>query len=141
MMNFSGKIEKTLKERVDNAKQELRDDFKSCLQENSDIANFDDYLNHQSYDTINDITGNNTPTNINEINGIYYLYGNELEQAYDNVKYGDVRDEAICDIHTKNFRQVCISMHIKQELYEEFEKIGNEFDFKMLYPECELLKY
>lgn len=115
-------IEDTLDERVQDAKDELKEDFIDYLQENDDIDDFNTYYQAQGCDRAHAITDNNTPIYNKEIDDLYYLYGDELEEAFDNA--GMYSNPSECN----NYRQTCIYCYISQEVFDYMRSIEAVFD-------------
>lgn len=101
-------IDDTLQETIEEAKDELRADFASYLKENPDTEDMDTYWQAQGADMMHEIADSNTPIYYGEIDGLYYLYSDELEEAYENEGVGNGSED--------NHRQVTIYCYIGQAL-------------------------
>ena len=101
-------IDDTLQERVNTAIEEVSDLLKSYLDENKPdslpcLHNDLDYSG-----SVHEIVDSSVPIYYSEIDDTFYLYGSELEDAYDNAGIGDKSEE--------NWKQVAIYCYIEQEV-------------------------
>ena len=110
-------IEDTLDDIVDNVKDELKDDFIDFLKENPETESFDDYEPH---DRLVEIVDSNTPIYYSEIDGLYYLYGSELDEAYKNAGIGDGTED--------NHRQITIYCYLEEKAWDYFRDLNEIFD-------------
>ena len=130
MVKRTVEIEDSLQDCCDNAKDEIVDRFIQYLEENRDVEDFDTVYQNELADAMHEIADSNTPIYYSEIDGIYYLYGDELEKSYDNHGFGDGNEN--------NHRQVTIYCYIMDaisetisDLQEEFEEFTDEYDTSM----------
>lgn len=86
-------MEDTLDRRVENAKEELRDYLQKEKEERTaslpegkklEKADFED-MSNKAYEVIGEIADSNTPVYTQEIDQLWYLFGEELREAYENV--------------------------------------------------------
>jgi hypothetical protein len=122
MSKVTVEIEDDLQERVDGVKDEIKSDFLEWFEENYDPEIGvpdgnelgDDFYQHEA-DAWNEYSDSWTPVYYSEIDSLFYLYSNDLEQAYDDAGcYNEPPD---------NYKQVCIYFYIEQESAEVFNEI------------------
>lgn len=113
-------IEDNLDETVNDVKEEMLDNFKDYFKGNSDIDKFDTYYQAQGCDAVHEICDSNTPIYYSDIDGLYYLYGNEFDEAYDNAGIGDGGED--------NHRQVAIYCYLSEKGFEYLRELENAFD-------------
>lgn len=102
-------IEDTLQERIDSAIEDVKAELMRYLEENPDTDETPDLGNDLDYSgAIHAIVDGSVPIYTKEIDDTYYLYGDILDEAYENAGIGD-RSES-------NYRQVAIYCHIEQEV-------------------------
>ena len=113
-------IEDSLKERVESV---IEESVARVVQYMIDNRDLDTYYGMNTRDVIDkaldyegsyhEIVDSNTPIYYSDIDGLYYLYGNELDEAYNNAGIGDGSEE--------NHRQVAIYCYLEQESRQEIE--------------------
>jgi len=110
-------IEDTLQDRITNAKSELVETVVDFLARNKKCTDLDDWYNGDEYgcDQITEIADSNVPVYDSEIDGLYYLYSDELEEAYENQGIGDGREE--------NHKQVTIYCYISEQVNEIYNSL------------------
>lgn len=113
-------IEDNLDETVDGVKEEVKNDFSQYLKENPDISDFDEYYQAQGYDRVHEIVDSSTPIYNSEIDGLYYIYGNEFDEAYENAGIGDGTEN--------NHRQVTIYCYLSEKAFEYQGELETEFN-------------
>jgi hypothetical protein len=113
-------IEDNLEETINDAKEELLDDFKAYFNDNQDIDDFDTYYQAQGCDMAHEIADSNTPIYYSEIDSLYYLYGNEFDEAYSNAGIGDGTED--------NHRQVTIYCYISEKLFDYMRELEEAFN-------------
>lgn len=116
-------IDDDLQERIDSLKEDIKQDFIDYLKENPDISDFDEYYQAQGCDVVHEITDSATPIYNKGIDDLYYLYGNEFDEAYKNAGLGN-GDE-------NNHRQVTIYCYLSEKGFDylrELEDLFNESD-------------
>jgi hypothetical protein len=83
-------IEDSLDSRVDNAIDEVKKELESYLEQNPDTNKLPCLNNDLDYSgAIHEICDGACPIYTHEIKSTWYLYANELEQAYENAGCGD----------------------------------------------------
>jgi hypothetical protein len=83
-------IEDTLQENVDNAIEETKEALLAYLKENPELDECPCLFNDIDYNgTFHEIVGGCVPIYTSEIEATWYLYANELEEAYENHGFGD----------------------------------------------------
>lgn len=114
-------IEDDLDERIASCKQELLDNFIEYLDEDSpDIDDFDTYYQNQGCDAAHEIADSNTPIYYSNIDDLYYLYGDEFDEAYKNAGcYSDPPD---------NYRQVSIYFYLSEKTFDFMRELEDWFD-------------
>ena len=115
-------IEDDLQETVDSVKEEIKDNFIDYLKENPDIADFGEYYQAQGCESVHEIADSNTPIYYSNIDGLYYLYGNEFDEAYKNAGIGNGDED--------NHRGVAIYCYLSQEGFDylrELEELFGEY--------------
>jgi len=130
-MKVTLEIEDSLQERVDST---VSESVERAIQYMNDNDDFDTYYGMSANDLIEkslrydgtfyEIVDSNTPIYYSDIDGIYYLHSNVLEEAYNNA--------GIYNEQPDNYRQVCIYLYIEQEAWplieEKIEEIKSEMD-------------
>jgi hypothetical protein len=89
-MKRTVEIEDSLQDRVDTAIQEVEQELRNFLEENTDTYETPCLNNDLDYSgTIHEIVDGSVPIYTKEIEDTWYLYASELEEAYDNAGVGD----------------------------------------------------
>ena len=120
-------IDDTLQERVNDAIEELEELLMDYLNENPDTYETPDLGNDLDYDgRFHEIVDGSVPIYTHEIDDTWYLYGNELEEAYESAGVGDNPKE--------NDGMAAIYFYIMQECsdwyYKNADEIFEEWDAK-----------
>lgn len=121
-MKRTVEINDDLDERLESCKSELLNDFINYLDDNPDIDDFDTYYQNQGCDAGHDIADSNTPTYNSDIEGLYYLYGDEFDEAFDNAGCygkGDKPD---------NYRQVAIYFYLSEKTFDFMNELEEWFN-------------
>ena len=113
-------IEDNLQDIVDDTKKKVKDDFIDYLKENKNISNFDEYYQNKGCDDIHDICDSNTPIYHSDINGLYYLYGDEFNEAYNNAGIGDGKED--------NHHAVAIYCYLEEKAFDYQRELEEQFD-------------
>lgn len=120
MVKRTIEIDDNLYETVDSVKEEIRDNFIEYLKENPDTDDFDDYYQAQGCDAVHEICDSNTPIYNSDIDGLYYIYGDEFDEAYKNAGIGDGRED--------NHRQVAIYCYLSDKGFDYLRELQDEFE-------------
>ena len=121
-MKIQIEIEDNLNEKIDNIKEEIKQDFINYLKENPDIEDFDNYYQKSGCDFVHETVDSNTPIYNKNINDLYYLYRDEFDEAYKNAGIGDGTED--------NHRQVAIYCYLSEKGFDylrELEDLFNEY--------------
>lgn len=113
-------IEDDLEERVNDVKDEILDNFKDYFKDNTGISDFDQYYQAQGCDAVHEFADRSTPIYYSDIDGLYYLYGNEFDEAYNNAGIGDGGED--------NHRQVAIYCYLSEKGFDYLREIETAFD-------------
>ena len=119
-MKRTVEIEDDLEERVEGIEEELKEDFINYLKENKDMTDFNTYYQHQACDNIHELVDGWTPIYYSEIDGLYYLYGDEFEESYKNAGFGDGTED--------NHRQVAIYCYLESKGFDYLRELESAFD-------------
>ncbi len=117
-------IDDDLQDRVENCKDELLDAFRDYMEDNADIEDFDTFYQDSGADRAHEIADSNTPIYYSDIDGLYYLYGNEFDEAYENAGIGDKSED--------NYRQAAIYCYLSEKTYEFMSELQKWFDDKII---------
>ena len=107
-------IEDNLDEIVESLIDEVKELFRSYVSENS-LTEGDtppDYGDLDYSGSIHECVDSSVPIYTAEIDGLYYLYGDQFETAYDDAGLGDGREE--------NHKQVAIYCYLDAKVCEWF---------------------
>ncbi|OQY10295.1 MAG: hypothetical protein B6I28_01225 [Fusobacteriia bacterium 4572_132] len=113
-------IEDDLQDRIKDVKYELKENFIEYLKKNADITDFDIYYQAQGCDIVHELADSSTPIYNNNIDGLYYLYGDEFEEAYNMAGFG-CGDE-------NNHKQVTIYCYLSEKGFEFLNELENIFN-------------
>jgi hypothetical protein len=113
-------MEDNLDETVDSVKEEIRDNFIEYLRENPDCEEFDDYYQDKGCDAVHEISDSNTPIYTKEIDGLYYLYSDEFDEAYKNAGIGNGTED--------NHQQVAIYCYLSEQGFNYLGELQDEFE-------------
>ena len=102
-------IEDNMEEIIEDCKKELLDNFCDYLLSNLGIEEFDTYYQAQGCEHVQESADNNTPIYNDDIDGLYFLYGSELDGALEG---------AGIDTEPGNRKQTAIYCYISQEVFE-----------------------
>lgn len=106
-------------------KDEIKEDFLSYLEENPDIEDFDEYYQAQGCYKVGEIADSNTPVYYFDIDGLYYLYGNMFDEAFENAGIGNASD-------FDNYKQVAIYCYLEEQGFDYLRELEDRFDSKIL---------
>ena len=113
-MKRNVEIEDNLDEIIESVKDEVKELAINWIKDNQDKP---DLYNDLDYDgSFHGIVDSSVPIYTREINDLFYLYGNELEDAFDNAGIGDKND----DHWPAGWKAAAIYCYIEQEVSEWF---------------------
>lgn len=116
-------IEDTLDEIIEGVKDDLKDLFDAYMRDNPDQEEVPDLYNELDYDgSFHEIVDSSVPLNTGEINDLFYLYGNQFEDAFDNAGIGEKNDDG----WPAGWKAAAIYCYIEQEISDWYE--GNKED-------------
>lgn len=114
-------IDDDLDEREESVRQEIRDDAEEWRKDNPG-ASYDTYYQKQGCDFVHDAADSNTPIYNNQIDGLWYLYGSEFQEAHENAGF---------DIPTGDdawrYKMQAIYCYLSEKGFDELRKIEEEW--------------
>lgn len=113
-------IDDDLQERVHSVELEIKDNFVEYLKDNKNITDFETYYQKQGCDAVHEIADSNVPIYNSDIDGLYYLYGDEFDEAYETAGFGDGTED--------NHKQVTIYCYLSQKGFDYLEELKDTFD-------------
>lgn len=113
-------IEDDLQERIDSLKEDIKNDFIDYLEQNLDIGDFDEYYQAQGCDFVNEVADSSTPVYYSGIDGLYYLYGDEFDEAYKNAGIGKGDED--------NHKAVTIYCYLSEKGFDYLRELEELFD-------------
>lgn len=112
-------IEDTLDEIIESVKSDVKDLFNSYMKDNPDCEESPDLYNDLDYDgSFHEIVDSAVPVYTGEINDLFYLYGSDFEDAFDNAGIGEKNDEG----WPNGWKAAAIYCYIEQEIAEWYEE-------------------
>lgn len=112
-------IEDNLDEIIESARDDVKQLIKDYIEENHEKPDYSDldYSGgmHEIFDTA-------VPIYTSEINDLFYLYGNDFEEAFDNAGIGDKDD----DHWPMGWRPAAIYCYIEQEILNDLDEMIDE---------------
>lgn len=109
-------IDDTLQDCVDSAVDSVKDALLEYLASNSDTDKTPDIGNDLDYSgTIHEIIDGSVPVYTAEIADIFYLHGDEVEQAFDDAGIGEKRDGAGWPM---GWKAAAIYCYIEQQVHD-----------------------
>lgn len=107
-------IEDNLDEIIEGVKDDVKELAIQWIEENEEKP---DLYNDLDYDgSFHEIVDGAVPIYTSEINDLFYLYGNDFEEAFDNAGIGDKDD----DHWPSGWKAAAIYCYIEQEVSEWF---------------------
>ncbi len=113
-------IDDTLEETINTVKEEVRQNFLDYLKDNPELDDFEDYCQDTGCDAVHEIADSNTPIYYSEIDGLYYLYGSEFDEAYSNAGIGKGDED--------NHRQVAIYCYLSEKAFDYQRELQDNFE-------------
>jgi hypothetical protein len=108
-------INDTLQERVDSACEDVKQELLNYLKENPDTESLPCLSNDLDYSgAIHEIIDGSVPIYTHEINTAFFLYGSEIEQAFDDAGIGEKEDEG----WPMGWKPAAIYCYIEQQVHE-----------------------
>lgn len=108
-------IDDTLDEIVDSAIGDVKAELMSYLEQNPDTDDLPDIGNDLDYSgAIHEIVDGSVPVYTGEINDLFYLYGNDFEQAFDDAGIGNKDDDG----WPSGWKAAAIYCYIDQKVHE-----------------------
>ena len=112
-------IDDTLDEIVESATDDVKQELLSFLEQNPDTDELPDLGNDLDYGgAIHEIIDSAVPIYTSEINDLFYLYGDEIEQAFDDAGIGEKDDEG----WPMGWKPAAIYCYIEQKVSEWYGK-------------------
>jgi hypothetical protein len=112
-------IDDNLEEIEKDVNDEVRDDFIDWLEDNIGESDFDTYYQSSGCDAVHQAGDSNTPIYNSDIDGLYYLYSDEFEEAYKNAGIGNGSED--------NHKQVAICMYLEEKGFDFQRKLEEAF--------------
>ncbi len=128
-------IEDNLQEIVDSAIEDVKQELLNFLESNPDTDSTPDLGNDLDYSgAIHEIVDGAVPIYTGEIEGLFYLYGNDFEQAFDDAGLGSKDDN-----WPSGWQAAAIYCYIEQEVNKWYHKEADDIfdDWKEAHPEPE----
>jgi len=113
-------IEDDLQERIDSLILDIKDNFIEYLKENPDISDFDEYYQATGCDSVHEIADSGTPIYYSNIDGLYYLYGDDFDEAYKNAGIGNGKED--------NYKQVAIYCYLSEKGFDYLRELEEKFN-------------
>ena len=123
MVKRNVEIEDNLDEIIESVKDDVKDLATEWIKENEEKP---DLYNDLDYDgSFHEIVDSAVPVYTSEITDLFYLYGNDFEEAFDNAGIGDKDDEH----WPSGWKAAAIYCYIEQEISEWFnDNIDDIYD-------------
>ena len=117
MVKRTIEIEDTLKEIIDSLQDDIKDMVIDYLNDNPDLDEAPDLYNDLDYDgRFHELIDGSVPIYTREIEDLFYLYGYEFEQAFDDAGIGDKKDEC----WPMGWKPAAIYCYLEQEIAEYY---------------------
>ena len=117
MVKRQVEIEDNLEEIIQSVKDDIKDLAIEYLNDNPDLDEAPDIGDLDYSGSVHDIIDSSVPIYTGEINDLWYLYGNDFEEAFDNAGIGDKDD----DHWPAGWKAAAIYCYIEQEIYSWYE--------------------
>ena len=112
-------IDDTLGEIVESAIDDVKTELTNYLQENPDTDELPCLNNDLDYSgAIHEIVDSAVPVYTGEINDLFYLYGNDFEEAFDDAGIGEKDDKG----WPNGWKAAAIYCYIEQQVNEWYHK-------------------
>lgn len=120
-MKRTVEIEDTLQERVDSAIEDVKQELENYLAENKPDK-LPDWGDLDYSGALHEIIDGSVPIYTHEIDSTFYLYGNEIEQAFDDAGIGSKEDNG----WPMGWKAAAIYCYIEQRVQEWFHDHAEE---------------
>ena len=111
-------IDDTLQDCVDSAIDSVKDELLSYLEQNPDTDEVPCISNDLDYSgAIHEIVDGSVPIYTSEINDIFYLHGDEVEQAFDDAGIGSKDDKG----WPMGWKAAAIYCYIEQQVHAWYQ--------------------
>ena len=122
-MKTTVQIEDTLQDHVDNAISSVKDELLSHLEQNPDMDETPNMGNDLDYfGAIHEIIDGSVPIYTAEIRDIFYLHGDEVEEAFDIAGIGNKDDKC----WPTGWKAAAIYCYIEQEVAQWYHNNAEE---------------
>lgn len=116
-------IEDTLQDNVDSAIKDVKAELLSYLEQNPDTDSLPCISNDLDYSgAIHEIIDSSVPIYTKEIDDTFYLYGSEIEQAFDDAGIGSKDDKG----WPMGWKAAAIYCYIEQKVHEWYRSDAEE---------------
>jgi hypothetical protein len=106
-------IEDNLSEIIENVQEEIKNLIIEYIKDNQEKPDLSD-LDYSG--SVHEIIDGSVPIYTREIDGLFYLYGSEFEEAFDNAGIGEKEDKN----WPMGWKPTAIYCYIEQEVYSWF---------------------
>jgi len=112
-----------LQEREDDVKSEILGDFIEYYKDNPDYLtdDFDGYYQGQGSDHAAEFVDSSTPIYYKNIDDLYYLYGDEFDEAFENAGVGRASEQ-------ENYKQVACYFYLSDVAFDYLEDLRSQYD-------------
>lgn len=116
-------IDDTLQETIDSAIEDVKNELLSYLEQNPDTDETPDIGNDLDYSgAIHEIVDGAVPIYTGEINDLFYLYGDEIEQAFDDAGIGNKEDPH----WPSGWKAAAIYCYIEQQVHQWYQNNADD---------------
>lgn len=116
-------IDDTLQDRIDSAIADVKQELLNHLEQNPDTDELPDIGNDLDYSgAIHEIIDGSVPIYTKEIDDTFYLYGSEIEQAFDDAGIGEKDDKG----WPTGWKAGAIYCYIEQKVHEWYSNNAEE---------------
>jgi len=116
-------IDDTLDDIIESAIDDVKTELENYLESNPDVDECPDISNDLDYSgAIHEIIDGAVPIYTKEINDLFYLYGSEFEEAFDDAGIGNKSDEG----WPSGWKAAAIYCYIEQKVHEWYRNIAEE---------------
>lgn len=112
-------IEDNLDEIIESARDDVKQLIKDYIKENEEKPDYSD-LDYSG--SMHEIFDSAVPIYTGEINDLFYLYGDDFEEAFDNAGIGDKDDNH----WSSGWKPAAIYCYIEQEITNDLDEMIDE---------------